>query len=118
MNFFLEADRSCLEDRGELARLIETYAEEYRGREHIDFPLLAAAHVLHSDVTGTGEYTSATNQDESPVEAVDGSGKFAALSAIPDPPPLCFSGDEDEVGPCFNEAPGSISTTTFLSMSS
>ncbi len=27
MNFFLEADRSCLEDRGELARLIETYAE-------------------------------------------------------------------------------------------
>ena len=104
--------------QGELARLIETYAEEYRGREHIDFPLLAAAHVLHSDVTGTGEHTSATNQDESPVVKVDCSEKFAALSATPDPPPLCFAGDEDEVGECFNEAPGSISTTTVLSMSS
>ena len=111
MSFFLEADRSCLEDRGELARLIETYAEEYRSREHIDFPLLAAANLLRSDVTGTGEYTRATNQDESPVARVDCSEKFAALSATPDPPPLCFASHEDEVGECFNVALGSISTS-------
>ena len=111
MNFFLEADRSCLEDRGELARLIETYAEEYRSREHIDFPLLAAANVLRSDVTATSEYTRATNQDESPVAKVDCSEKFAALSATPDPPPLCLASHEDEVGECFNVAPGSISTS-------
>lgn len=117
MSFFLEADRSCLENRGELARLIETYAEEFRDREHIDFPLLAATNLLHSDVMVTGQYNMTANQDESPVEKIDCGGKFAALSAIPDPPPLCFAGDEDAELLCFNEtfneATGSNSAITF-----
>ena len=113
MYFFLEADRSCLENRGELAGLIETYAEKFRDRAHIDFPLLAAVSILRSDVLETGEGNWATSQDESSTaDKIDCSSKFSALSVIPDPLPFCLTGVEDEVGPCFNVAPGSTSTSS------
>ena len=113
MNFFLEADRSCREPREELASLIKTYAEEFKDREHIDFPLLAATNVLWSDLMGPGGRHVGTNREtSSKADRIDCSDKFAALSAIPNPPPLCFSEDPDAEMSCFNDAPTEYSVTT------
>ena len=113
MHLFLKADRSCLEDRGELVALIETSAQQYRDREYVDFPLLAVAHLLSSDYVVPRDHRGPANQESSAeAERVDCSDKLAASTLIPDPPPLCFAADPDAERVCYNEAPESSSGAT------
>ena len=106
MSLFMEADRSCLENRAELATLIDTYSQEYRDRDYIGLPLLAVIDLLSSgDGARGGRYIS-TGQDTSiEVSKVDCNDTLAALSVFPDPPPLCIAYDPDADRGCFNDAP-------------
>ncbi len=106
MGVFLAADRACLEDRRELATLIESYASEYEKRKTVDFPLLSAADLLSSETVVPGRHNG-LEQQETSLESVrvDCSDKVASFSAIPDPPPLCIANSSAGESLCFNGAP-------------
>jgi len=103
MGAFLAADRACLEDRGELATLIESYASEYEKRQNVDFPLLSAAALLSSEIVVPGRHNGSEKQETSVESAqVDCSDKVASFSTIPDPPPLCIANSSGGESLCFN----------------
>lgn len=105
MGVFLAADRACLEDREELATLIESYASEYEKRQNIDFPLLSAADLLSSETVVPGRHNGSEKQETSVDSAqVDCSDKVASFSTIPDPPPLCIAHSSGGESLCFNGA--------------
>ena len=114
MGLFLAADRACLEGRGELATLIESYATEFKSRPNVDFPLLSAAYLLSSQIVVPGRHSGSPKQ-AAPSESnrVDCSDKVASFPVIPDPPPLCISNNSGGESLCFNEerseSPGAAS---------
>ncbi len=106
MGVFLAADRACLEDRGELATLIESYAKEYQNRPNVDFPFLSAAFLLSSEIVAPGRHNGAAKQAKSSESSrVDCSDKVASFTVIPDPPPLCITDSSGGESLCFNEGP-------------
>jgi len=122
MGAFLAADRACLEDRGELATLIESYASEYEKRQNVDFPLLSAADLLSSEIVVPGRHSGSEKLETSVESAqVDCGDKVASFSSIPDPPPLCIANSSGGESLCFNggqsvypgAAPGERSSDSF-----
>ncbi len=104
MELFLAADRACIENRGELAALIESYAGEFKSRPNVDFPLLSAAYLLSSEIVVPGRHNgSALQESLSESLRVDCSDKVSSFSDIPDPPPLCITHSSGGESLCFNE---------------
>lgn len=104
MGVFLAADRACLEGRGELATLIDSYAREFQKRPNVDFPFLSAAYLLSSEIVAPGRHNGSAKLTESSESIqVDCSDKVASFTVIPDPPPLCITNSSDGESLCFNE---------------
>ena len=103
MGVFLAADQACLEDRGELATLIGSYAREYENRPNIDFPMLSAADLLSSEIIvparHNGREEQAASYESMPVDCSD---EVASFPVIPDPPSLCILNSSGGESLCLN----------------
>ena len=83
MNAFATAELRCIEDREEVTKLVDAYADKVKGLENIQFPHLTVMHDLAARLTLKYESSAAeTNCND----------YLASLPEFPVVRPFCFGG--------------------------